>query len=784
MGSELSWCAEVEPQVLRWCSMRQEATTTGQTDNAMVRTEPRSTELQDWVRSEGLQPTLDRLPASPDVQKAWRELSRVLTPQHPSSLHQSVLQHVAQFWDAKTQGPFPLWYPDATIVQCTNLARFMADFEGGEEWQRRSSGNPTADLPLLQRLSWQQPERFWPPVLARLNLVFHRQPDRMLQMVSRPEDVRWLPGARFNIAECALSGAAERTAVLWAPESAPSSVRRVSLGQLRRRCYAVAAGLHQLGHVPGTAIAIDMPMTLESVVVYLGIILAGCVAVTIADSFAPGEIAARLRIAHCKAIFTQDVALRGGKAHPLFARVAAAGAPPAIVVPANVRRGVQVQVRRDDMSWADFLQRARPAAAGFRPNVADSDDTSCVLFSSGTTGEPKAIVWAHVTPLRCAVDGWAHHDLKPGAVAAWPTNLGWMMGPWLVFASLLNRSAMALFQGAPLGRPFGEFVSAARVTMLGLVPSIVRAWRHSGCMAGLAWEDHLRCYSSTGEASSPDDCQWLMAHTRYRCPILEYCGGTEIGGGYMCGTLLQPQAPSTFSTPTLGAALCLLLPDGSQSPSFAMHRSSGGGSNGGSSAGSSSGGTGNSAQEVSGAVGRPAAGELALAPPMLGTSQRLLNRDHHAVYFEGMPLLAGTQVRLRRHGDEVARLPGGYYQALGRADDTMNLGGIKVASADLERACSAAHEAIADVAAVAIPPPGGGPDRLVVFLALRPGASVGEAQLLRACQAAIRTQLNPLFKVSHIVVRDALPRTASNKLMRRVLRDQGLPREKTPIAKL
>ncbi len=71
------------------------------------------------------------------------------------------------------------------------------------------------------------------------------------------------------------------------------------------------------------------------------------------------------------------------------------------------------------------------------------------MHTSASAGEPKAIPWTHVTPVRCGVDAWAHLDLKEGAVLAWPTNLGWMMGPWLVFASLLNRATMALFQVCP-----------------------------------------------------------------------------------------------------------------------------------------------------------------------------------------------------------------------------------------------------------------------------------------------------------------------------------------------
>ena len=97
-------------------------------------------------------------------------------------------------------------------------------------------------------------------------------------------------------------------------------------------------------------------------------------------------------------------------------------------------------------------------------------------------GQPKAIPWTHTTPIRSAANAFFHQDVREGDTVAWPTNLGWMMGPWLVFAALLNGATIALFQGSPLGRDFGVFIQSAGVSMLGLVPSIAKAWRASDCM--------------------------------------------------------------------------------------------------------------------------------------------------------------------------------------------------------------------------------------------------------------------------------------------------------------
>ena len=172
----------------------------------------------------------------------------------------------------------------------------------------------------------------------------------------------------------------------------------------------------------------------------------------------------------------------------------------------------------------------------------DPDRVTNVLFSSGTTGDPKAIPWTQLTPVKAAMDGHFHHDIHPGDVVAWPTNLGWMMGPWLIYASLVNGAAMALHDDAPTGRDFADFVAEAGVTVLGVVPSLVAAWRSGGVLDPDAEEPvdwtGLRLLSSTGEASNPDDMRWLMGAAGGK-PVIEYCGGTEIGGGYITGTVLH-----------------------------------------------------------------------------------------------------------------------------------------------------------------------------------------------------------------------------------------------------
>jgi acetyl-CoA synthetase len=382
-----------------------------------------------------------------------------------------------------------------------------------------------------------------------------------------------------------------------------------------------------------------------------------------------------------------------------------------------------VCLRPGDRTWTDFLSpndhfTAIPTQASAPINI---------LFSSGTTGEPKAIPWTQTTPIKAASDGHLHQDIHSGDVVAWHTNLGWMMGPWLIYASLINRATIALYDGSPSDRSFGTFIQNARVTMLGVVPSLVNTWRRTGCMNGLDWS-HLKAFSSTGECSNPQDMLFLMALAGYK-PIIEYCGGTEIGGGYLTGTLVQPCSPSTFTTPALG--LDIVIVDAA----------------------------GHSANK----------GEAFIIPPSIGLSTELLNCDHHQVYFADTPPFAFP---LRRHGDQLERLSNRYYRAQGRVDDTMNLNGIKVSAVEIEQTLNTVPE-ISETAAVAIAPSDGGPNQLVIYAVLTPQISPFSAATLQTLlQTTLKQRLNPLFKIHAVVVVESLPRTASNKIMRRVLRDR------------
>ncbi len=607
-------------------------------------------------------------------------------------------------WDATRHGPAPVWAPTQLDIANSNLKHLMS----------------RCDVDSFESLEhyWQtKPNEFWTQILECLNIQFFVPAKTTLEFQD-PRAPKWLADAKLNIVQSCFQADPESIAIRFAAPEKP--IQEITYGHLLSQVQTLAAQLANAGFSPGDPIAVAMPMTAQSVVIYLAILYAGCTAVSIADSFAASEIAKRLKIANAKAIFFADQFQRSGKT---------------IDLGTTVRKAVEA-CARSNQSITLFTDRHEfPVATPLpKPHAADPSDTINVLFSSGTTGDPKAIPWDHTTPVKCAADGRFHQNIKAGDVVVWPTNLGWMMGPWLIFASLINRATIGLFHDAPTGDHFGKFVQDAETTMLGVVPALVRHWKQTACMEPFAWSS-IRCFSSTGEASNPADMTYLSSLAGFR-PVIEYCGGTEVGGGYISSTVIQPNVPAAFSSPGIGSRFAILDDNGSPADE----------------------------------------GELYLVPPTMGLSGRLLNRDHFDTYYSDVPQTK-TNLPLRRHGDRMQRLPNGYWRACGRMDDTMNPGGIKIGSAEIETIINAI-DAVQASAVIAAPAAGNGPDELIAFLVLKCQETknvleTADSESLRnQINQAIRSNLNPLIRISQLRIVNSLPRTASNKIMRRQLRDQ------------
>lgn len=592
------------------------------------------------------------------------------------------------------------WEPDAATVANANLTALIDDVG-------------CADLAELRAWSLADRAAFWQALTTRLEVVF-RQPAHEV-LVGSGKDVRWFPGAKLNIAESCFGGDADSLAVA---SKEYAGWRRMSYGELNRASARFAGGLIKLGLSVGDRVGIVMPMTVDAVIAFLGVIRAGLVAAPVPDSFSSDEIRVRLSVAEVKTVVTQDVLHRQGKAHALLEKVVAAYGGPLVVAAGEPEAE---RASRDGMTSFDDVLAAPPLSQFV---AREPSAELCVLFSSGTTSEPKAIVWDHLTPIKAAGDAHLYQDVHSADVVAWPTSLGWMMGPWLVFGTLMHGATMALCTDPPTTQAFATFVDEVKATLVGVVPSIVARWRANGALEDATFTT-VRRFSSTGEASNEQDVRWLTS-IKGRKPVIEYCGGTEIGGGFLAGTMITDCVPCEFATVALGSEIAILS-----------------------------------------VAGEPATeGELFIVPPTLGMSSRLLNADHDAIYYEGAPIREGSP--LRRHGDAFRVTERGTFVAQGRTDDTMNLAGIKVGSVAIEAALQDIS-GVRDVAAVSQRHESR--DELVVFIEPEVLGLV-HASWFNEVAEAIRTGVNPLFKLRRVVVVDEIPRTASQKKLRRELTSQ------------
>ena len=425
----------------------------------------------------------------------------------------------------------PDWIPDPDRIATSNLNSLMKRV-GVDSYKE------------LHAWSVSSPNEFWSIMIEDLGIEFTIGPRAVLGSAD-PEHPRWLDGAQMNIAESCLDGDPAGIAIVSAEHG---NLSTVNVGELRRGVAQFASGFAEAGFAPGDRIAIAMPMTVQAVVAYLGVVHGrwrrGVDSRLVRTGRDPGE--ARPHRPGCG---RDPGCQRQGWSHPpdvcqMHWRH--------LTCRASLSRPDQASpLREGDTTWSAFLGRWRCASSGCRCRRRPHQHPVLLRNHRRAQGDPVDAV----TPLKAAMDGRYHQDIHSGDVVAWPTNLGWMMGPWLIYAALLNDAAIALYDDAPTSRGFVEFVDDAEVTMLGLVPSIVaRGGRAVRSREG-DWST-VRVISSTGEASNPDDYAWLMRDRR-EVPVVEYCGGTEIGGGYSRARSCS-QLASRFTTPTLGLDLVLV----------------------------------------------------------------------------------------------------------------------------------------------------------------------------------------------------------------------------------
>ncbi len=626
------------------------------------------------------------------------------------------------------------WRPSAELIAGSNLRRFMT-----------THGLRT--LPQLHQRSIQDIAWFWRAVLKDLGICF-RLP--YLQVVDLSRGLawpRWCVGGMMNIVDNCLdryagTATAEKIAVSW--EGEEGQVRRLSYAELGREVNRMANGLRALGLGKSDPIGVFMPMTPEIVIAMLAIIKIGGIFLPLFSGFGPQAVASRLADAEARALFTADGCFRRGKIVPLKPVVdEAASRVPSLrhVIVVERTGGAVPWTAGRDHWWRELTGPARDEAET-APTWAD--DPMMLIYTSGTTGRPKGAVHTHCGfPIKAAQDLRQGFDLHADETLYWVTDMGWMMGPWQVFGTLLLGATMLLYDGAPdWPEPdrLWHLVERHRVTTLGLAPTLVRALLHHGEEPVRRHErSSLRKFGSTGEPWNPDPWFWLFETAGERkLPIINYSGGTEISGGILGGNVLTPLKPCSFAGPLPGMAADVVDETG-----FPVH----------------------------GQVG-----ELVIRQPWLGMTQGFW-RDPQRY----LDTFWGRFPDMWLHGDWAAVDDDGFWYILGRSDDTIKTAGKRLGPAEVESVL-VSHPAVTEAAAIGVPDELKG-EALACFCVLRPGCAPSEelrAELKDRVIAALGKPLSP-----HTVrFLPELPKTRNGKVMRRLIRAAYLGQQLGDISSL
>ncbi|MCQ6556414.1 acetoacetate--CoA ligase [Streptomyces sp. C10-9-1] len=609
----------------------------------------------------------------------------------------------------------PLWQPDADRVADARVTRFQA-------WAAERHGAPAeGGYPALHRWSVDELETFWQAVAEWFDIRFTTPYERVLADRSMP-GARWFPGATLNYAEHAL-----RTAEDPARAAEPALLRvdetqepaPVSWAELRRQVGALAARLRDLGVRPGDRVSGYLPNIPEAVTALLATAAVGAVWTSCAPDFGARSVLDRFQQVEPVVLFTVDGYRYGGKEHDRTATVAELrGELPSLRAVVHIPL-LGTEAPEGALDWA-------AVTAGETEPVFEQvpfDHPLWVLYSSGTTGLPKAIVQSqggilleHFKQLGL------HCDLGPGDRFFWYTSTGWMMWNFLV-SGLLTGTTVVLYDGSP-GHPTtgAQWAVAERTgaTLFGTSAAYVMACAKAGVHPS---RDHdlsrVGCVATTGSPLPPDGFRWLHDEVRADLWIASVSGGTDVCSCFAGAVPTLPVRIGELQAACLGTDLRSFDPQG---------------------------------EPLVGEVG-----ELVVTNPMPSMPVRFWNDPDGSRYRESY---FDTYPGVWRHGDWITLTESGSVIIHGRSDSTLNRQGVRMGSADIYEAVERLPE-IRESLVIGLEEPDGG-YWMPLFVHLAPGAVLDDA-LRDRVKRTIREQLSPRHVPDEIIEVPGVPHTLTGK---------------------
>jgi acetyl-CoA synthetase len=592
-----------------------------------------------------------------------------------------------------------------------------------------------ASLNELYQAIEQDPAWFWSQMEKAVGLTWYKPYSKVMDDSRGIAWTRWYTDGEMNIAYDAVdkhvqSKSAEKHAIYW--EADDGEQRQLTYRELAEETDRFAHGLLQLGIQKGDRIVIYLPMIPETVVVMLGAAKIGAIVIPVFSGYAAEAVATRVDDSGAKLLITADFFYRRGK-KMMMGKEAQKAAQQCVTLSHVVvveRSREQFQVSDLQVEWISY-QTLLENTPNQSPLIWVEAETPCMLlYTSGTTGKPKGTVHTHAGfPLKAAQDLKYAFHFQSEDTLCWVTDMGWMMGPWMVFGALLLGGTIVLYEGTPdypNSSRLWNLVEKHQITHLGISPTTVRMLMSSG----LEWVDKhdlscLKVFGSSGEPWNKDPWLWLYKKVgKKRCAIVNYSGGTEISGGILSSFPGLPLEPCSFHGPIPGMIVDIVNTNG------------------------------NSVENE--------VGELVIRQAWPGMTRGFWgNPDRYENSYWAR--FSGLWV----HGDWARKNAQGYWYIEGRSDDTLKVAGKRIGPIEYETVL-VSHDVVVEAAAIGIPDEVKG-TVAVCFVTLNKQSSPSK-QIEQELKELVIKKLGKPLKPKSIHVVKELPRTRNGKILRRVLR--------------
>ncbi len=613
-------------------------------------------------------------------------------------------------------------------------------FEPPAQFSQNAHIKSLAEYQQLYDKAKADPQKFWAE-LAETELHWFQKWDKVLDWT--PPFAKWFEGGKINISYNCLdrhltTWRKNKAALIW--EGEPGDSRTLTYAQLHREVCQFANALKQLGVQKGDRVGIYMPMIPEAAIAMLACARIGATHTVVFGGFSAEALRDRLVDGQAKAVITADGGWRKDAMVPLKAQVDKALANNAVESMHSVlvvkRTGQDIEMQQGRDYWWHELQQTVSAHCPAEP--MESEDLLFILYTSGSTGKPKGVVhttagynlYTHITTK------WIF-DLQDTDVYWCTADVGWITGhSYIIYGPLSNGATTLMYEGAPrASNPgcFWDVIEKHGVTVFYTAPTAIRAFIKMGeDLPNARNLSSLRLLGTVGEPINPEAWMWYYRVIGgERCPIVDTWWQTETGGIMITplpGAI--PTKPGSATLPFPGILADVVDLDGNPVPNNE-------------------------------------GGYLIVRHPWPGMMRTVYGDPERfrRTYWEHIPPQDGQYVYFA--GDGARRDQDGYFWVMGRVDDVINVSGHRLGTMEVESAL-VSHPAVAEAAVVSKPDELKGED-IVAFVTLE-GTHKSSEELSKELKQHVVKEIGAIARPGEIRFTDALPKTRSGKIMRRLLR--------------